>query len=413
MTRRVLLIAYHFPPVHGSSGLQRTLGFTRHLSEYGWEPVILSVHSRAYPQTSAHQMADIPEGLIVRRTLALDSARHLAFKGIYPGLLAVPDRWWSWWLSAVPAGLRLIRQWQPAIIWSTAPIATAHWIALTLHRLSGLPWIADIRDLLTEPNEPEHPAAWKATRWIERRTLASSTRTVVVSPGQRAAYRRQFPALEPSRIQVIPNGFEEAPFREAEQRPPPNRPRDRLLLLHSGVLYPDGRNPEALLQALAQLIEQGRLGKEELAIRLRAPGFEERYGPRIQELDLSATVKLMPALDYREGLAEMLAADGLLLLQGAGTSTAIPAKLYEYFRARRPILALTEPEGATATALREAGFTRIAPLESADAIASAFEAFIQDLRHNQGHSLSHKAASRYSRWHCCAQLAALFDEAVS
>ncbi|MEF8794599.1 MAG: hypothetical protein V5A50_13100, partial [Thiohalorhabdus sp.] len=163
MTRRALLIAYHFPPVQGSSGVLRTLSFARHLPELGWEPLVLTAHPRAYPRTSEHQMADIPEDLVVKRAFALDTARHLALRGTYPGPLAVPDRWWTWWLGAVPAGLRMIRHYRPEVIWSTAPIITAHWIAATLSRLSGLPWVADIRDLLTEPDEPADPLAWKAT----------------------------------------------------------------------------------------------------------------------------------------------------------------------------------------------------------------------------------------------------------
>ena len=42
-TRRVLMIAYHYPPCAISSGQQRTLSFSRHLPESGWEPIVLTV----------------------------------------------------------------------------------------------------------------------------------------------------------------------------------------------------------------------------------------------------------------------------------------------------------------------------------------------------------------------------------
>ena len=35
--KRVLMVAYHFPPLAGSSGIQRTLRFVQHLPAYGWE----------------------------------------------------------------------------------------------------------------------------------------------------------------------------------------------------------------------------------------------------------------------------------------------------------------------------------------------------------------------------------------
>jgi glycosyltransferase involved in cell wall biosynthesis len=304
----------------------------------------------------------------------------------------------------------MIRRWHPEILWSTAPIATAHWIGLTLHRLTGLPWVADIRDLLTEPNEPAHPLAWRTTRWIERRTLLGSSRTVVVSPGQKNEYLNQFPNLQPSHLRVVPNGYDEEAFADAERTLAPARDQNRLLLIHGGVLYPDGRNPEAFFQALARLIGDGRIGSEELEVRLRASGSEDLYEPRIRKLGLESIVRLLPGLDYREGLAEMMSADGLLLFQGAGTGTAIPAKLYEYFRAQRPILALTEPGGATAAELEKAGFDRMAPLEDPDLILSVMESWIQDLRHGKGHTLSLQEAQGYSRQEGTAQLARIFEE---
>jgi hypothetical protein len=64
-------------------------------------------------------------------------------------------------------------------------------------------------------------------------------------------------------------------------------------------------------------------------------------------------VLLAPALPYREALRETMDVDGLLVFQAANCNHQIPTKIYEYFRTRRPILALTDPSGDTAAALRE------------------------------------------------------------
>ncbi|WP_276678948.1 hypothetical protein [Nitrosomonas europaea] len=40
------------------------------------------------------------------------------------------------------------------MIWSTYPIATAHLIGLTLQRLTGIPWMADFRDPMVQPDYP-------------------------------------------------------------------------------------------------------------------------------------------------------------------------------------------------------------------------------------------------------------------
>src|SRR5262245_14053771 len=158
--RSLLMIAFHFPPLAGSSGIQRTLSFARHLPRLGWRPLILAAHPRAFSSVSDDQLADIPSEVVVERAFALDSSRHLAIAGRYPAFAARPDRWISWWLGAVPRGLTMIRRYRPAAIWSTYPIATAHKIASTLHRLSGLPWVADFRDPMTEDGYPADPKIW-------------------------------------------------------------------------------------------------------------------------------------------------------------------------------------------------------------------------------------------------------------
>ena len=122
--RRVLMIAFHFPPLAGSSGIQRTLRFVQHLPAHGWQPLVLTAHPRAYEATSADLLGSIPPDTVVERAFALDTARHLAVAGRYPGFLARPDRWRSWALGAVPAGLAMIRRHRPDVIWSTYPIAS-------------------------------------------------------------------------------------------------------------------------------------------------------------------------------------------------------------------------------------------------------------------------------------------------
>src|SRR5450830_159224 len=151
------MIAYHFPPLAGSSGIQRTLRFVQHLPSLGWQPLVLSTHPRAYETTSDDLLADVPAGTVVRRAFALDTARHLQFAGRYLGWMARPDRWISWKFDAIREGLKLIDEFRPDVIWSTYPIATAHVIASVLHHKTGIPWIADFRDPMAQEYCPEDP----------------------------------------------------------------------------------------------------------------------------------------------------------------------------------------------------------------------------------------------------------------
>ena len=101
--RKVLMIAFHYPPYQGGSGIHRSLKFSRYLRGYGWHPIVLSAHPRAYPKIGDHQLREIPLDVIVERAFALDTAKHLSFRGRYLRLLALPDQWVSWWAGAVCA----------------------------------------------------------------------------------------------------------------------------------------------------------------------------------------------------------------------------------------------------------------------------------------------------------------------
>jgi len=79
---------------------------------------------------------------------------------------------------------------------------------------------------------------------------------------------------------------------------------------------------------------------------------------------------------YREALSEMLRADALLLMQASNCNAQIPAKLYEYMRAGRPLLCLADPIGDTARTVRAAGIETLAPLDDARAISHLLMRFL-------------------------------------
>lgn len=378
MVKRVLMIAFHFPPLRGSSGIQRTLKFAQYLLQFGWTPVVVSAHPRAYDNSGDDQMRDIPPEVIVHRAFALDTARHLSLKGRYSALLALPDRWVSWVFGAVPAGVRLIRAHRPQVIWSTYPIATAHLIGLCLHRLTGLPWIADLRDPMTDEGYPSNPLTRRAYLWIEQRTIRYCTRAVCTTPGAIKTYERRFPDVPPGKFCLIENGYDEENFAQAEQQGGVRQtlPGAPLILVHSGVIYPSERDPVPLFQAIAALLAAGTVSAANFSLVLRATGHDEYLAMLIAEHGIGIVVTLAPHISYRDALAEMLGAGGLLVLQASNCNHQVPAKLYEYLRARRPILALTDPMGDTAAVLHNAGIDTIAPLDSKNAIMTELARFI-------------------------------------
>ncbi|WP_332875986.1 glycosyltransferase [Massilia sp. S19_KUP03_FR1] len=414
MVKRALMVAFHFPPQRGSSGIQRTLKFAQYLPLSGWQPLILTAHPRAHADTTSGPDG-VPDSLVVRRAFALDTARHLAVRGRYTRLLALPDRWVSWCLGAVPAGLAMIRRYRPQVLWSTYPIASAHLIGLALHRLTGLPWVADLRDPMLDAVYPADPLSRRVAGWIEAKTIRAAARVVCTTPGAVRHYRQLFQDVPPERFCLIENGYDDEDFdaAEADACKLVKQAGAALTMLHSGIVYPLERDPKPLFAALAGLLRDGSLTPARFQLVLRAPVHTAFLQGLIEQYGIATLVTIAPPLPYRAALAEMLGADALLLLQAANCNDQVPAKLYEYLRANKPLLALTDPQGDTWAAVRAAGIDTLAPLDDAEKIGAALMTFIA-LAEAGSAPLAPDAVRRsHARSARTVQLAALLDAVVA
>jgi hypothetical protein len=411
---RVLMVAYHYPPMRGSSGIQRTLKFSQYLPQHGWQPLVLSASPRAYANSGSDQLAEIPRDAIVHRAFALDTSRHLSVRGRYVGWMALPDRWVSWCVGAIPAGLRMIRKYKPQVIWTTYPIASAKLIGLVLHKLTGLPWIADLRDPMTDVDYPADPLTRRFYRWIEEKTVRNCTLAVCTTPGAIVTYTKRFPDIPVSRFALIENGYDEENFANAAalQKPAAPEAGRPFTLIHSGIIYPSERDPVPFFEALADLKAGGIVSAARLRVVLRATAHDDYLVPLIEKYGIGDIVSLAPHIAYRDALAEMLGADGLLVLQATNCNHQIPAKLYEYLRARRPVLALTDPIGDTAAALRHAGIDTIGPLDDKAGIQAALLRFLELAEAGRAPLASDEAVAANSRRARTAELARLLNEAT-
>ena len=411
--KRLLMIAFHFPPAAGSSGIQRTLRFARHLPQFGWEPVVLTAGPRAYERTSEDQLEDAA-GMAVERAFALDSARHLAVMGRYAAFTARPDRWVSWWLGALPKGMGMIRRYRPDALWSTYPIATAHKIGHDLAGLSQLPWIADFRDPMAQEGYPADRKTWNSFKRIEAAAMERAQSSVFVTPGAARMYRERYPHVPQDRIAVIENGYDEDSFAGIEALAASKGPLKpgAVTVLHSGVVYPSERDPSGLFRALRMMLDRGDVRRGEFFLRLRASAHESVLHGLINQHGIADLVELLPPIPYREALLEMARAQALLVLQASNCNDQVPAKLYEYMRCRRPLMGLTDPQGDTAAVLRKAGVHDIARLDSAEEIALLLGRVLPSLKGASAPLPNTELARRASRQQRTAELAGLLDRVI-
>ncbi len=409
--KKVLIVAYHFPPQAESSGYLRSLKFCRYLPEEGWQPRVLSVNPRAYERTNPSQLNEIPASVHVDRVFALDTQRHLSFRGRYLRTMALPDRWVSWCLGAIPAGYQAIRREKYDVILTTFPIASAVLIGWILHRLTGTPWVADFRDSMTEPDYPRDRSTWWVYRWLEQKTVQDAARLIFTASSAVRMYLERYPELSPSRCSLILNGYDERDFQDLlPSLPVPNQP---VRLVHMGLLYPVERDPKPFFRAVSQLQKDGQLDAGRVRIELRASGHESTYEAIIRAEGIENLVHFLPPLPYREALQNSANADGLLLFQAACCDHQIPAKVFEYLRLSKPILAITSHSGDTAALLKQTGGATIVDSADWQAIYRALPEFLRAAETRSHPQPERSLVEQYSRKGQAGALAQLLNEVTT
>lgn len=408
-------MVFHYPPEASSSGVLRTLKYSRYLQDYGWRVTVLTPEIDAFEIVDPALDAQIPASVRVIRTRFLNTKRHLAWRGVYPSLLALPDRWIGWLPWAVAAGKRLIETDPVDLIYSTSPHATAHLIAMRLAKASGQPWVADFRDPwfeeTPEPGDSSGLMFHRLNRWLEARAVACSSQVVASTTHLCDLMRTRYPQ-HADKIGAILNGYDEADFAALPVGSAADN--ERMTIVHAGNINAKFRDPRPLFRALRRAAADGLLDLRRIRLRFIGGGSfgdSAEVASEIAATDLADSVEFLPRVPYEQSLSELSRADLLLLLQAsADTVGLVPAKLYEYLRAQKPVLAMVLP-GATTDVLAETGGGwAVAPDDEA-----TLTRILADAYHDwQQRTLSTRRADmqvlrRFDRKVLTGDLAALFD----
>lgn len=356
--RHALFVAFHYPPEASSSGVLRTLKYTRYLPTYGWRVTVLTLNRDAYTTVDPALERQIPEDVRVVRTRYFDTKRHFAFRGSHLAVMAIPDRWIGWWPWATAEGRRIVRADPAHLVYSTSPHGTAHLIAATLARAAAIPWVADFRDpWYDDPPSPQRPAVavWAARR-LERRVVHRADLVVASTNALRDQIGARCAGEPSSKFVAIPNGYDEADF--ADSPVARRRRNNEMLVVHAGGLDPDYRDPRPVFAATAAAAHADGVQRSRIRFRFIGGGpfgTSAAMARAVAEAQLQDRVEFLPRIPYAAALAELQHADLLLLLQASyDTVNLVPAKLFEYLRASRPLLAVAYP-GATGEILNDVG----------------------------------------------------------
>jgi len=408
--KSLLMVAYHYPPDGSSSGVLRSLKFSRYLPAHGWRPHVLTLRESVYPVRDETLKAQIPGEVTLHRTAGWDTARHFAIRGRHLEWMAIPDSYISWLPFAVRRGLQVIRGTTIDALFSTSPKPTAHLIAASLKRRTGIPWIADFRDPWIEPGVYPRPGSvrWRMETRLEATVIRGANCVTVTTPELREEILGRYADVPPEKVVVVYNGYDEEDFEGLADRAEAPRWFE---LIHAGMVTPDYRDPVPLLRAVAQLCEDGDVSREDMRLVFLGAGryvASPAFRRTVDALRLQDVVQVAERVAHRESLRRLYRAAVLVVLQAEDTRALIPAKAFEYLRVGRPILALTSG-GATARLMREAGAGTIVEPTSVDAIADALRTLYAAWKAEPGRLVRPADLTRFARASLTGELARLLD----
>lgn len=347
--KKILIIAFHFPPSSGAA-VQRILSLCEDLPKFGWKVTVLTAKISAYGALDFSQ--EIPtnelEGLF--RAWAIDAQRHLSIKGKHLGILSILDRWSSWIVDAVLKGRRIVKKQKIDIIMSTTPIPSANIIANYLSQKFDIPWIADFQDPFSYHYAEIGKLNKKIQQYVDNLTVKNCSAAVFATEDAKQSYVKKFDLCYRSKYNVVQNGFNDKIWKEVNKH---TKKFDDIIdsnkinVLYSGVLYPNGRDPSNFFKALRSLKIRNIINNTNFEVIFQ--GSEgDSYRELIEILKIDDIVKFTPAVSYIDSLCCMKKAQILIVIQGDVFNLQVPGKIYEYIRAGKLILSLTPQCSATA-----------------------------------------------------------------
>ncbi len=352
--KKVLIIAYFYPP-HTAIGAQRPYRLAKYFPESGWESIILTVKLTGKPpdgiriiETDYKDITSIIKSRIglnpekgVHQQLGINVSKDFNYPTwksktirLLRELISYPDDRKGWYNFALGSASELLSNEKVDAIISTSGPVISHLIARKLKKRFKVPWIADLRDLWTQnPYVNRHRIIKFFERRLELKTLFDADAIVTVTRPWIDTFRV---IHRNKKIFCVTNGYDSADFPESE-----SKQTSKFTLTYTGLLYNGKRDPSLLFKVVTQLIKENKINMDLIEIRFYGPE-EDWLKDDIKKYNLEGVANLYGVISRPEVLEKQRESQILLLLLWDNKSEEgfCPGKVYEYFGAGRPIIAI-------------------------------------------------------------------------
>jgi glycosyltransferase involved in cell wall biosynthesis len=391
--KKILLIAYHFPPDAAVGGL-RIAKFARYLPSFGWEPTVLTIKDQYREQFDKGRENDLNTKRVLktvkvpRVTDFLLTIKRFASKmfGIgkvkersdsgdiynenngkirsenflqklkryYISFSFLPDGERSWVIPATIRAIAEIKRQRFDCIMTSSPPHSSHLIGLMVKKLTHVTWVADFRDPWIDLQQLKTPRMRtrltdKIEQWMEKQVIRNADTIITTTDEHRKTVMARFQTENEAKFLYIPNGIDTEKYQSKDLL----KRYDTFTISYVGTIYLN-RTPEPLFKAIHKLISTGRIEPSEIKFKLFG-NCELMDGKpissKIQAYGFDSIVEVSGPVPLSDALRIMQRSHLLLLLVTPIQSINIPAKIYDYFGSGTKIMAITDP-GATSELIK-------------------------------------------------------------
>lgn len=389
LRKKVLIVSYYAPPI-GLSGVQRVTKLAKFLPEFGWQPILLTVKPISYFLYDPKLLNDLT-GIKIYRSESLDLARILYFwqrekpitsrrtGPLFLNYLLFPDAKVLWLPFAYSLGKKVLEKERPNLIFATGPPYSALVLGVLLKQKAKVPLISDFRDPYPTGFTPP-PFHFRLLVQLLRRYILNSS-DAVVAVNQGTASRLEKGAV------IIENGYDPTEFEIEENIP---KKVESISVFYAGTLWENETDLFAFLNAIRDIknLQVFIAGRASVACQHQLKNFNN--------------VNYLGVLSHQAVIRWMKSADLLLYLTKPHQPVGL--KLYEYFGAGKPIIAVSEDCNEAIRLIEHHNAGLGSSLKSEEITATVLQII------KQKNSFSNQPIEWYSRKNQARRLAELFNQ---
>ena len=424
--KQVLYITYFFPPLGGSAS-QGRVKYAKYLHNFGIYPIIITVKPVNYFAKDADLLTELPSSIKIFRSESLDPNRllYLLHKLKFFLIKSPPkvkstkqpiifsefikkfirsffliDEKVGWMPFCLTSSLRIIKKTKINLIMISIPPYHSAFTGWILSKLIQLPFILIYDDLWSlVPYTLYRNKLFKMlNEWIERRILKDVSYIGVTTPTAKEKMLAKYIFLK-DKIDVLYYGWDEEDFLRIDGKK--LEPKKVIKIGYAGTFH-GYQTPKYFLSAFSQLLNEKQVSIDDFELH-----FIGNYSSEIMSLFKNAPIRRIirchPYLPHRECLTFLKQMDYLVIFLGGGekSNAVVPAKLFDYFALKVPIIGFTHKGGDLWNILEKYGF----PLAEFDDVKENMSLILNLTKHQKISCLSDDELKIYEKKNICFQLA--------